>query len=107
MRQRPFKLDDRWEIQDQGDDGLMALSRDGLVVIASWGLGWDHVSISRSNRCPDWSDMCRVKDLFWDAEECVMQLHPPKSQYRNLHPYCLHLWKPQGKEIPMPYLAMV
>lgn len=102
MKQRPFALNDNWRIIDQGEDGLAAKSRDGFMVIASWGMGWEHVSVSRQNRTPTWEEMCRVKDLFWDAEECVVQYHPPKSDYRNLHKYCLHLWKPLEVEIPRP-----
>jgi hypothetical protein len=63
--------------------------------------GWEHVSISCPNRCPNWIEMCFVKDLFWQAEECVIQFHPPKSEYINCHPYCLHLWKPPF-ELPLP-----
>lgn len=66
-----------------------------LRVIASDGLGWDHVSVSLATRCPTWDEMCAVKSLFFDDEEVVMQLHPAKSQYVNLHPFCLHLWRPQ------------
>lgn len=77
---------------------------------AEWpfpGPPWDHVSVSladstRDPRCPTWEEMCWVKGLFWDDEECVIQFHPPKSQYVNVHPYCLHLWKPLGVEIPLP-----
>ena len=46
--------------------------------------------------------MCFVKDLFWDEEEMVMQLHPPKSKWINNHPYCLHLWRPTKETIPAP-----
>jgi len=46
--------------------------------------------------------MSFVKDLFWDAEDTVMQLHPPQSKWINVHPYCLHLWKPLFQEIPLP-----
>ena len=78
-----------------------------LRIIASSGdseigIDWEHVSVSCRNRCPNWTEMCYVKDLFWDAEETVMQLHPPRSQWINLHPYCLHLWRPQLEVIPMP-----
>lgn len=78
-----------------------------LKIIASPGdanesIPWEHVSVSCYNRCPNWTEMCFVKDLFWDAEEAVMQLHPPKSDYVNQHPYCLHLWKPLNQEIPLP-----
>lgn len=51
--------------------------------------------------------MCYIKSLFWDDEEVVIQYHPKKSEYVNLHPYCLHLWKPIGIEIPTPPKEMV
>lgn len=55
---------------------------------------WEHVSVSLQDRCPTWDEMCSVKDLFWMENECVLQFHPPKSDYINAMPYCLHLWKP-------------
>lgn len=80
-----------------------------LKVIACDGeeTGWDHVSLSLPNRCPNWSEMCTVKDLFFDAEETVIQLHPPLSSYVNVHPYCLHLWRPVFTEIPLPLRSLV
>lgn len=76
-------------------------------VQASWGMGWDHVSVSLPNRCPTWDEMCKIKDLFFDGDECVMQLHPPRSVAVNYHNYCLHLWRPQDQQIPMPPVFMV
>ncbi|MCX8016968.1 MAG: hypothetical protein N2690_03550, partial [Rhodocyclaceae bacterium] len=32
-----------------------------LRVIASHEDGWEHVSVSRPDRCPTWEEMCRVK----------------------------------------------
>jgi hypothetical protein len=71
-----------------------------LKIIATDGtdpaaLGWEHVSVSPSGpkRCPNWPEMCFVKDLFWDDEEGVVQFHPPKSRYVNHHPFTLHLWR--------------
>lgn len=57
--------------------------------------GWEHVSVSIEDqkRCPSWDEMCIVKDLFWDEEDTVIQFHPPKSEYVNNHPGCLHLWR--------------
>lgn len=46
--------------------------------------------------------MCEVKQLFWDDEETVLQFHPKKSQYINVHPYVLHLWKQTGADYPLP-----
>ena len=72
-----------------------------LWVIASDGEGWEHVSIHGINSgkmfTPTWDQMCFIKDLFWDAEDCVIQYHRPKSQYVNLHPNTLHLWRQSGK----------
>lgn len=71
-------------------------------IIASWGGGWEHVSVSLKNRCPTWEEMCMVKDIFWGEEECVVQFHPPKSESVNAHPYCLHLWKKIGETYETP-----
>lgn len=78
-----------------------------LMVIASFGMGWDHVSISRKNRCPNWPEMCFIKDIFFEDDEVVIQYHPKKTEYVNDHNNCLHLWKPHNIELPMPDVIMV
>lgn len=84
--------------------GAFDLERDGVQirVLMSTGDGWDHVSVSTPSRCPTWEEMHWIKGLFFRPEEAVMQLHPPEADYRNLHPYCLHMWRPQRQEIPLP-----
>ena len=64
-----------------------------LNIIASDGAGWEHVSVSMPDRCPTWNQMCFIKELFWDENDAVIQIHPPQSDYVNYHPYCLHLWR--------------
>lgn len=81
--------------------------RDGLFVICSDGAGWEHVSVSRKSKLPSYEDMCRVKDMFWGEEDCVMQLMVPKSEHVNYHPYCLHMWRPLEVEIPRPPMILV
>ncbi len=73
-----------------------------LMVISNGYSGWDHVSVSLSNRCPNWKEMCFIKDLFFEEYETVVQFHPKKSEYENYHPYCLHLWRNQTKEFELP-----
>lgn len=73
-----------------------------LKIIASDGGGWEHVSVSCKRRCPNWAEMCFVKGLFWTEQETVVQYHPPKSEYVNCHPNCLHLWRPTEGEILLP-----
>lgn len=68
--------------------------------------GWEHVSISLPNRCPNWPEMAFVKSLFWEPEETVVQFHPPESTYISNHPYCLHLFRDtvNDHELPPPIL---
>lgn len=93
---------------DMGDEynGAFILNLKGsnlsFIVIASNGGGWEHVSVSTDFRCPRWHEMQQIKELFFKDNEAVMQLHPPKKDYVNNHPYCLHLWRPLQIEIPQP-----
>lgn len=82
-----------------------------LRVIASSDLGWDHVSVSRTNRCPNWPEMEQIRRLFFKDDESVMQYHAPIADYvdgsKYGHPYCLHLWRPHGSQLPAPPKWMV
>jgi hypothetical protein len=84
-----------------------AIDRAELRVIATAGEGWDHVSVSRANRCPNWPEMEQIKRLFFATVETAMQLHVPPSDHISVHPYCLHLWRPHDVEIPRPPSWMV
>jgi len=82
-----------------------------IKVICSYKEGWDHVSVSldvkHPNRCLTWEEMCFVKDLFWDKEDCVIQYHPAESEYVNCAPYVLHLWRSLDAVVPIPPSIMV
>ena len=78
-----------------------------LLIIASFGGGWDHVSVSRRDRIPNWIEMSFVKRTFFEPDEVAMQLHPAESEHINNHPRCLHLWRPQNDTIPTPPGVMV
>lgn len=86
--------------------------RKGLHVIASSGSmtgseGWDHVSISLPTRCPDWNEMCMIKDLFFYPDEVCFQLHPAESDNISNHRFCLHIWHNKSKPVPLPPSTMV
>jgi hypothetical protein len=83
------------------------IDRAPLRVIASSDMGWDHVSVSRQNRPPNWHEMSFVKRLFFKEDETAMQLHVPVEDHVNFHPNCLHLWRPHDVEIPRPPSVMV
>ncbi len=78
-----------------------------LRVIASHGGGWDHVSVSLPKRCPNWTEMEFIKRMFFGADEIAMQLHVEPKDHISIHSNCLHIWRPQNAEIPMPPSLMV
>lgn len=95
---------------------LVHLSSGELVLILfSAEGGWEHASVTvrrredgaSAPRCPTWTEMCEVKDLFWSAAETVVQYHPAAEDYVSDHPYCLHLWRPIRDELPTPPPEMV
>ena len=84
-----------------------------LFIIASEEGGWDHVSArfvkpNGKSAIPNWDEMCHLKDVFWDEEDCVVQYHPPRSMYVSLHPHVLHLWRcterPDWVEMPPTWM---
>lgn len=93
-----------------GNNGMFVIQlrhKQTAMVIASDGAGWEHVSVSRTDRCLTWDEMCQVKAMFWSPEDCVLQFHPPESEYVNNHKFCLHLWRPIGVNVPMPDSILV
>jgi hypothetical protein len=86
-----------------------------LRILATDGQGgitaaepWEHVSVSVRGRggvsrpkLPTWDEMCRVKDLFWDGEDVVVQFHPARSQYVD-NADVLHLWRWRDGVLPTP-----
>lgn len=76
---------------------------EGSVVWSPDEGGWEHVSFSPYNhsRTPSWDEMCQLKDIFFDEEEEVIQIHPKKSQYVNIMQNCLHLWR--HPVMPLPW----
>ncbi len=80
---------------------------EALHFIFSRGLEWEHLSVSTPVKTPTWEQMCKMKEIFWRDDEVCMELHPKKEEYVNMHPYCLHIWKPIGVEIPIPPSILV
>ncbi len=106
-----IKKDKRVTILALGADGGFGVvdlgAAESAIVIFSWGLGWDHVSVSYKNRCCTWEEMCKVKEIFFRDDEWAVQYHPAKKDYINRHPYTLHLWRPQNHYMPKPPKWMV
>lgn len=99
----------RFSSINDGNNGLFIIDFKSttLKIIASDQLGWDHVSVSTKNRCPNWFEMKFVKELFFDDEETVVQFHPKESQYVNNHEFCLHMWREHGVDYTLPPASFV
>ena len=66
------------------------------LVVGENEEGWEHVSVELSaRRLPTWEEMCFIKDIFWDEEEMVVQIHPKQSEYVDITE-ALHLWRPKN-----------
>ena len=79
-----------FEVMGPCGAALRIIANDAMIPDAQ---GWEHVSVSTVRRCPNWIEMCFVKDLFWAGDELVIQYHVPVSEHINNHPYVLHLWR--------------
>lgn len=66
----------------------------GTFVMGRDENGMEHVSVQLQRKLPTWEEMCEIKDIFWEDEEEVVQIHPKKSEYVNITE-ALHLWRPK------------
>lgn len=91
-------------IGKDGGEGFIYMPTWKGTVVFSNGLGWDHVSVRPLQKriVPSWDDMCRLKEIFFEDDEWVVQYHPAKSEYVNNASNCLHLWRPQEQQLPTP-----
>ena len=87
----------------------IGLKRRAVVVSCNGdnGSGWEHVSVhiiqgKKRQETPTWNDMCFIKNLFWSDDEVVIQFHPRKSEYVNVHNHCLHMWRSLNEELLTP-----
>jgi hypothetical protein len=104
MRNLDYLRRYRLEIGEDGGAWRIpsCLDKRPLRIIASWGFGWDHISVSRASRPPYWAEMEQVAKLFFAEDETAMQFHVPSRDHINMHPNCLHWWRPQRQDIPLP-----
>lgn len=109
-----FKVPEKYRLKDCGpwssdesfgNNGAFIVNK--MRIVASDGGDWEHVSVSTKKKIPTWKQMCQIKELFWGDEDCVIQFHPPKSEYVNYHEFTLHLWRSQAEECARPPSIMV
>ena len=91
-----------------GFDGIIRMPFWEGTIVCSWDF-WEHISVSPKKKSvtPSWDDMCLIKDIFFEETEAVIQIHPPKAEYVNNMPNCLHLWRWAEGEMTLPPSFMV
>ena len=96
-------------VSQDGGQGIISLPTWQGSVIWSFGAGWEHVSVSPQQKriVPTWDDMCKIKEWFFNDDEAVIQIHPPKDMYVNNMPNCLHLWRCTYKDMILPPSCLV
>lgn len=93
-----------YERQPDGITGVVRIGGWNGSVVASWGGGWEHVSVAPYPKriTPSWDDMCTLKDMFFRDDEAVIQVHPPKAEYVDNVGNCLHIWRCKYKDMVLP-----
>lgn len=97
--------------EEHGNNGVFKIiegyrSEVQIVCIASDQNGWENVSVAVKKNgktiSPTHGQMQKVKELFWEAEDCVMQFYPPKSQSPKKGSKILYLWRKAGENFAVP-----
>lgn len=91
-----------WRRVQRGGDGDAWLGRvRGQPIQVLWSVAeeedgqvWLHVSASHRSRIPTWEEMAAVKEFMVGSDRWAAQLHPPETDYVNIHGRVLHLWSP-------------
>lgn len=111
---RNLHLLDAYRIEGQpGDERHGAFivpscsGRGKLAVEAKSADGWDHVSVSRDDRWPDWAEMEQIALLVLKDDETAMVLHTPARDHVKGSAFILSWWRPHGGGIPDPHSPLI
>jgi hypothetical protein len=63
-----------------------------LVLVTIDG-GKYHLSISTEKEIPTYEELKQARYQFIPDDAFMAQIFPPKSDFVNAHPYCLHLFE--------------
>lgn len=97
------------ELGIDGGRATLHIGRWDGSVIWSTGAGWNHVSVSPFAKriYPEYEDMCKVKDIFWNEDEDVIHIFPNRKNYVNNVKNCIHLWSCSYKPMVLPPSCLV
>lgn len=64
-----------------------------LTVFVSIDHGKWHLSVAHPSRLPTYEELKRCRYKYTPDKKYMAQIFPPKKEFVNFHPYCLHLWE--------------
>lgn len=104
----PRWIPDGWRLHVTGADGWCFIGAPPalLKLICSGevhpdGRRWLHCSLTGPDRVPTWEEIVAAKEAFCGAEACAVQVIPPRSEWVNNDPRCLHWWVcADGRPLP-------
>jgi hypothetical protein len=64
-------------------------------------IGW-HFSISCADRLPTWEEQKSARYSLIPDEVTMVAILPPKAEYVNAHPFCLHWWEADPQSLRRP-----
>jgi hypothetical protein len=70
------------------------------IIVAEEPRGW-HLSISRHDRDPSWSEIATARYRLLDPHLTFAMFLPPLEEYVNLHPYTFHLHEDPPRDKPV------
>lgn len=91
-------LPEKWRYVNRTEDGAAYVHKtDHISVIESIaieldGKRWQHVSVSRPDRLPDYADLTFVKKHWIGEDKYAYFVFPPREKHINIDKHCLHLW---------------
>jgi hypothetical protein len=81
------------------EPGSKAYRMGGCHIICSQQkAGW-HLTISRLDKLPSWEEVRDVRYQLIPDEATMAMLLPPRTEYVNVHPFCLQLYEIPGEYI--------
>lgn len=86
------------------DEIVKSWTFNGLLIMATVGnydgVQWLHVSVSRKSKLPTYTELQMIKRDFIGDDRKAIFVFPKKSNYVNIHNFCLHLWSCEKDIIP-------
>ena len=68
------------------------------ILVSQQRVGW-HLSISRKDRLPSWEEIRDARYACIPDEATMALLLPPRSEYVNVHEFCIQLYEIPGEYI--------